>query len=359
MTSTVDITNRALQAMGSRTTVASLSENSNEAIQANLVISELRNQLLRMAPWNCARNYANLTLITATPGTPENTSSGTTIWQKGIPAPPWAYEYQYPVDCLRELFVVPQFTTGFASGVPITTAVTGGAPAFWLGPPQRFQISVDQFFSVSSAAVVAGGTGYALNDVITTGGVSTGSTTPVGAGAQLLVTGIGGGGAVTSVSVVDVVISDATQGGSYFGIPTNPVSQASTTGSGSGATFNLTFNTGQSDQRVILTNQENAMICYVKQVTDPNVMDPQLQEAWVAVLAARLAYQLSGDKNLANMKTAEANALIAEARKTDGNEGLTVNDVTPDWVRTRGIYYPIWELSPNIQYDWGPMFSAY
>ena len=31
-----------------------------------------------------------------------------------------------------------------------------------------------------------------------------------------------------------------------------------------------------------------------------------------------------------------ANQKIAQAREGDGNEGLTINDVTPDWIRTRG-----------------------
>jgi hypothetical protein len=88
-------------------------------------------------------------------------------------------------------------------------------------------------------------------------------------------------------------------------------------------------------------------------------MDPQFIEAWVSVLAARLVYALMGDKPLANIKLAEANAMIAEARKADGNEALTVNDVTPDWIRTRGIYYPTWEVTPNVQYDWGPLLTMY
>src|SRR5215469_12441473 len=135
MTTQVDIVNRALQTIGSRTTVTSLSEVSNEALQANLSLIPTRDELLRMAPWNCATNYAQLTYITSVPGTPEN-SSGTGLfqWQKGVPAPPWAYEYQYPVDCLRPLWIIPQFATGFSGGIPITTAVTGGAAAFWGGP---------------------------------------------------------------------------------------------------------------------------------------------------------------------------------------------------------------------------------
>ena len=365
MTSEVDIVNRALQIIGTRTTIASLSEQSNEAIQANLCVEPLRDVLLRMAPWNCATNYANLTLISATPGTPENQGlqgSGQQ-WQRGLPPPPWAYEYQYPVDCLRPLYVIPQFSTGFASGIPITTAVTGGAPAFWLGPPQKFKVAIDQFYMISGASVAFGGTGYAVGDFITLASNPVENNLPPGAPGVLQVTGVSATNVTTVVVVSQLAGSTIPISGSYYNIPISPVGQGSSTGLGSGATFNIVVMGGaipsKHDQRVILTNQEFATLAYVRQVVDPNVMDPQFLDAWTAVVAARLAIQLSGDKQIANMSIAQANNFIIEARKTDGNEGLTINDVTPDFIRTRGIYYPTWEISPNIQFDWGPMFASY
>ena len=269
MTSEVDIANRALSAIGTRSQIASLDEGSNESIQCKLLLEPLRDEILRMAPWNCARNFTNLSLICAAPGTPENPTTGTPTWQKGIPPPPWSYEYAYPSDCLRPIYVVPQFTTGFSSGVPITTAVTGGAPAFWNGPPVRFQVAIDQ---------------------------------------------IGSGG------------------------KPDPNGQ---------------------DQRVILTNQEQAILCYMRRVTNPDVWDDQFQQALVAALGARLAIALTGDKGLAQLGIQDANRYIMMARQTDGNEGLTINDVTPDWIRTRGISYQAWEFSPNIMFDWGPQLTMY
>lgn len=364
MTDLVSITNEALQKMGTQTTIASMSEVSNEARQANLVIEALRDRLLRMAPWDCAFNFASLAYITSTPGTPENATAGTQTWQKGQPAPPWAYEYQYPVDCLKACFIVPQFTTGFGSGIPITAAVTGISPTFWNGPPQRFKVGIDQFFTVASAAVAAGGTGYAVGDIITLDGPVAGvasSTVPNGAPAKLLVV-TAPAGVVATVSVINQILGGSpAQGGSYFSRPTNPVAQGSTTGSGTGATFNLTFtsNTSQSNQRVIWTNQQQAILAYVKQVTDPNVMDPLFLDAWSSVLASRLAFQLSGDKALANLKIQEANAHIIEARKSDGNEGLTVNDVMPDWIRVRGGQFIDAGWSPNMGYDFGALLPLY
>lgn len=270
MTAEVDIANRALSAIGTRSQIADMSEDSNEARQCKLLLEPLRDELLRMAPWNCAMNFNNLSLICSAPGTPENPTTGMNVWGKGIPAPPWSYEYAYPSDCLRPIYVVPQFTTGFTSGVPITTAVTGGAPAFWNGPPVRFKVAIDQISPITGKPAVGG-----------------------------------------------------------------------------------------ADQRVILTNQEQAILAYIKRVADPNVWDDQFQQALVAALAGRLTIALTGDKGLAQLSLSQANQYITLARQTDGNEGLTVNDVTPDWIRTRGISYQAWEFSPNIMFDWGPMLSMY
>ena len=152
--------------------------------------------------------------------------------------------------------------------------------------------------------------------------------------------------------------SSLSQGGSYFAKRPNPVGQASSDGVGFGAFFNLTYGS-KSDQRVIWCQQEAAILTYLRQVTDPNVMDPLFIDAWISIVGARLAMALTGDKSLANLAVQMANASIAEARKADGNEGLTVNDQTPDWIRTRGIYFLNTEWTPNMGFDWGNMFSNY
>lgn len=263
MVALVDIANRALSAIGTRSSITSFAENSNEAEQCNLLIEPLRDELLRMAPWNCATNTDLLTVLKAAPGTPENPTTGQATWTKAIPPPPWAYEYAMPSDCLRLLWVVPQFATGFAGGVPITTAITGSTPTYWNGPPVRFKVAIDQ-------------------------------------------------------------------------------------------------DDNGNDIKVILTNQEQAILTYIKRVMNPDVWDVQFQQALVAALAARLVWALVGAKELANEKTKEANSYIALARQSDGNEGLTINDVTPDWIRVRGIIYPSLEGGPsNGVFDWGPMLTMY
>src|SRR5258708_39686627 len=117
MTAEVDIANRSLSAIGTRSTIASLDEVSNEAIQSKILLAPARDELLRMAPWNCAFNYANLALVCAAPGTPENPTAGASTWQKGIPQPHWAYEYMNPSYYLRECWIVTQFDNGFTSMV--------------------------------------------------------------------------------------------------------------------------------------------------------------------------------------------------------------------------------------------------
>ena len=359
MTANVDIVNRALQHLGTRTTVTTTelaNETSNEAIQANLVLTRTRDQLLRMAPWDCAFNLTNLSWITAMPGTPENQASYTsTLWQKGLPYPPWIYEYQYPVDCLRACWIVPVVNTGFAGAVPVFPVATGFTPATYTGPPIKFKVGNDQFRPVTAATVVAGGTGYAVGDTITLPRADS-DEEPIGAPVVLVVATLAGS-AVATVTVQNQVLGSSTnQGGSYFGVQSGTIAQDTTSGSGTGATFTLTQGSA-SDQRIILTNQEDATLAYIKQVTDPNVMDDLFQEAWTAVLGSYLCMALTGDKAMANMLIAQANTKISEARKADGNEGLTVNDVTPDWIMARGLYanYGQWGQT----YNWGALWSTW
>jgi hypothetical protein len=374
MTTTLDIANRALQVMGSRTNMSAAEfagNTSNEAIQANLVILKLRDELNRMAPWDCVQKFAPLTYITSTPTTPENQGPGPPLWQAGLPAPPWAYEYQYPVDCLRAIKIIPQYTA-LSGGVPIYPpgVSTGFNSSVWSGPVLKFKISTDSFYGVTAASVAAGGSGYAVGDIITLTqptftavqlGVS--YTMSVGAPARLQVV-TAPAGVVATVSVVNQIQGETDGGGtpiggSYFAPVSSPVGQGSTTGVGTGATFNLTFGAAQA-QRVILCNQESAILCYNGQVTDPNVMDPLFQDAWIHILGARLCFQLSGDKALANQLVGLTNNMIMEARKVDGNEGITINDITPDFMRIRGNWGgPNWEYSPNMSFDWGSFYSPY
>jgi hypothetical protein len=373
----VDIVNEALQVLGTRTTItaAQLAGNlNNESIQANLIYTRTRNRLLRLAPWNCAFNSANLTLVTAVPGTPENLSTATNLWTKGQPAPPYAYEYLYPSDCIYAAWVTPQSATGFAGGIPITTAVTGGSPSFWQGPPVKYRIGVDQTYVVTNAVKLSGGAGYAVGDYITialqpnasiiTNAISTFQIgAPQGAPAVLQVltapAGVVGTVALVGPNLNVAGVQQTVTGAYFYQNASATATQGSTTGAGTGATFTLTYG-GPQDQRVILTNQEFALLNYVKLVTDENVFDDLFTEAFCAILGARLCMALVGDKQLANMSIANANDAIARARRGDGNEGFTVNDVLPDWLRTRGINMTEDYSGPyNTGFDWGSLWPGY
>lgn len=352
------LVNLALQSFGDRTTItaAQLAAGSNnQAKQANLKFANTRDALLRLAPWDCGMKTANLTWITSLPGTPENTSAGANLWAPGLPRPPWAYEYQYPVDCLKACWIIPATETGLEGGIPITTAVTGYTSSMWLGAPPRFKVATDSFRPVTAAAVVAGGTGYAVGDEITLeAGAS--DEAPIGAPAVLRVATLAGSAVATVTVVAQVPDSSPAAGGSYFGVQSGTIAQGSTTGSGTGATFTLTQGAA-SDQRVILTNQADATLVYVKQVTDPNVWDPMFQEAFINALGGDICLALSGDKALAKLCYARANAKIEEARKADGNEGITINDVTPDWIRGRGIAFDTMMTGPYGADVWGGFYG--
>lgn len=332
MTTQVDIVNLALQSFGSRTTVtaAELSANgSNEAKQVNITYDNTRNSLLRMAPWNCAMHTANLTYITSIF---ESTGD---VWIPGLPRPPWAYEYQYPTDCLKPTYLI------------------NNAP---------FKVGVDSFVPVTGATVSNGGTGYTPGTIITIDrGTRDQRTTDIlGAPPQLRVTATAVT-AITSVEVVSQVLdAESPFGGSYYGYVPLPMGGVAAAPSiGTGATFILTQPSGVTQsQRVILTNEKDATLVYVKVVTDPNIWDPLFQDAMANALGANICIALTGDKSLANMCIQLANASIIEARKSDGNEGLTINDLPPDWIRARGFG---WTEGPHVQYpfDWGGLIPSY
>lgn len=383
MTTLTDIANRALQVPGTRTNVtdAELAGNgTNEALQLNLKIDNVRRKLIRMAPWNFALKTINLIYITSSPGTPENAIAATTLWQPGQPAPPWNYEYQYPPDCERVCFVIPSTQTGFAGGVPITTAVTGGAASFWQGPPVKFKVQNDQFYPITAMTLASGGTGYAPGDIwfgpgminpVTGLDPSPQTSMPVGGPVQVVVLTVDGSGAILTYQMLSQVNNTQSapafpgvaaapaQGGSYFRPLPNPLAQSYTTGLGTGATFTATWNAFPRSQRVILCNQEFAIGTFLQDSTDVDGMDEQFQDCYAKILGAEVTIPLTGDKKLANAAIQEGNNVIQWARTGDGNEGFTVNDVTPDWIRIRGIEWASGFSSPWSGFDWGGMYPIF
>jgi len=87
-------------------------------------------------------------------------------------------------------------------------------------------------------------------------------------------------------------------------------------------------------------------------VINPNVWDTLFQTALINTLASNLCMALRGDRVLANDLIKEVNTAIETARSIDGNEGLTINDFTPDWIRVRGFTSEGF-VGPFSNFDWG------
>jgi hypothetical protein len=139
MTGQVEICNQALAAIGTRSTISSLTEDSPEARQCSMQYESTLKQLLRGAHWSFARTFKALALLKAVPGTPEATTTSTS-WDSTYPPPPWAYSYAYPADCLMLRYVVKQEDQG-VGGVPIFPVM--GLNQAYVGSPVKWVKALD------------------------------------------------------------------------------------------------------------------------------------------------------------------------------------------------------------------------
>jgi len=96
MPAQVDIANRALSVIGTRSTIASMNEATPEAQACTIHFEAATRALLRLAPWSFARYQASLALVAAAANTPENPNN-----TPPFPPMPWQYEYAWPQDCVR------------------------------------------------------------------------------------------------------------------------------------------------------------------------------------------------------------------------------------------------------------------
>lgn len=226
MSSLVEIANLALASIGTRSSIASLTERSAEAAAFSIQYNPCLEAVLGAAHWNFARKQASLTLLKDASATPAGTTPQ-----------PWIYEYAYPADCVAARYVMPLFTDAASSSI--------------FGPG---------FASVAT---------------------------------------------VEQVPCVRFIIStDVDDSGNEI--------------------------------KVILTNQPQAQLVYTKRITNPQLFDGQFTMALSNFIGARLAIALTGDKALARLAFGVADATTKQARANNGNEGLTLQDTTPDWIRARG-----------------------
>lgn len=239
MTDQATICNLALDAIGSRSEVASIDEDSQSARKLKLHWDAAVEAALQAAHWNFARKQVALTLL----------RDATTSPAGNVPAP-WLYEYSIPSDMVQARYIMPDYSSASAS-VPGAAAVP-----YFSGPPIRFLISSD-----------VDDNGNAIN--------------------------------------------------------------------------------------VILTNQPQALLVYTYRVTNPLLFDGQFVEALANYLGSRVCIALTGDKNMAKMAFSLAQQTSIDARASNGNEGLTVIDSIPDWMRVRG-YASDWAYPPGSMFWQAP-----
>lgn len=337
--SPADIVNLALRRIGYELRVGSLLDGSEAANQALDIYAQTRDDLLRQNDWGFAERNVALTVLKTAPA---GGYFPPTNWSSTYPPLPWAFEYDYPADCLKvrslkesSLFLFnpdPQpvlFDTANDYVASETqeqlTAITinaAGSGVYAPGDviqlaggvalrPARVTVSTTK---AVSATVAAGGSGGTPGTQTVTG------TTGTGTKFQASVT-VSGGGAISAVLSITVA-------GDYSANPTDPTqepvtgasltgarlnvqmglltvsitdagiftttsptfTQNGTDGDGTGATFSgATFAAVQQYQRVILANIADAICTYTGQVTNPADWDVTFTEALAAELGRRLA----------------------------------------------------------------------
>lgn len=142
MTSEVDVCNMALDNIGARYSITSLTPPQpppNAVLVARHYQPKI-DALLRAAHWNFARKQAPLTLLKAARGTPENLS-GTTLRE---PPTPWQYEYEYPSDCLLARFLIANPPNTAGSDQPVLGGGAYQTPLWPNMPGYKFVVAVDE-----------------------------------------------------------------------------------------------------------------------------------------------------------------------------------------------------------------------
>lgn len=128
--------------------------------------------------------------------------------------------------------------------------------------------------------------------------------------------------------------------------------------SGGQIKFAIAYSTDASGNpiTVILTNQTQAQGIYTVNQPNPSIWDSQFTSAMVASLATYLVPALSLNAQLMQGQISNAERLIAEARTSDANEAVTVQDNLPDWIRARGVGgFNTYLNNYNSEYGFGNM----
>ena len=156
MPAQVDICNRSLSVIGTRSTIASMTEATPEAQACTIHFQAACRALLRLAPWSFARYQTNLALVSAAGNTPENPNN-----TPPFPPAPWSYEYAWPQDCVRLRHVKPPYyppgSTAENSGLVLMPGFYGAPMTmpFGLGNERpSYQIGLDYDASGNQIKVI-------------------------------------------------------------------------------------------------------------------------------------------------------------------------------------------------------------
>ncbi len=122
MTTDIDICNMALSEIGSQTLITSIGEATPAGQQSELYYNQMRQKLLRTAPWGFARKTITLTEL----GT---LAEGTSPY-------PWLVKYEYPSDCMKFRYIIPPPAFLVSDDVP---DVSSGLIVPWCGPSRAFR----------------------------------------------------------------------------------------------------------------------------------------------------------------------------------------------------------------------------
>lgn len=107
MTTDTEICNMALDMAGVRANIASIDDNTQPARTCKRWYYAVRDDVLGKAQWNAGLTAVTLAVLKSLPGTPDNDGTAT-VWSSTLPMPYWNYEYAYPADCAKAMYVIPQ-----------------------------------------------------------------------------------------------------------------------------------------------------------------------------------------------------------------------------------------------------------
>lgn len=120
------------------------------------------------------------------------------------------------------------------------------------------------------------------------------------------------------------------------------------------ARFEIGINS--NDQKVLYTNQQQAILCYTKRQTRVDVWESDLRAAVAFGLAAHIGMKLTGSQEKVRFVTAQAIDKILAARQNSANMPNFGLESVPEWIAARG-YAQIAPATPYI-YPWAEFSVA-